>query len=97
MFLIFQFDEHDKFIKTALAVNHSGREEVLTMKPKDIILFLRLLWPMNLSVCYVYIVYLVLCPILLFTLRGVIFTFYFNSFNFLFLGLPKPCLNMRYK
>lgn len=90
--LIFQFDQHDKFIITALAVNHSGREEVLTTKPKTF-LFLRLLWPMNLSVCYVYIVYSVLRPILLFTLKGVIFTFYFSSFNFLFLDLPKLCLN----
>lgn len=45
--LIFQFDEHDKFIKIAFAVNHSGREEVLTTKPKGIFLILRLLWPVN--------------------------------------------------
>lgn len=37
---IFQFDEHDKSIKIVFSVNHSGREEVLTSKPKDVFYFI---------------------------------------------------------
>lgn len=91
--LIFQFDEHDKFIKIAFAVNHSGREEVLTTKPKDIFLILRLLWPINSmrrSTEYIqqterFIIYI-----------GVNY-FYFSLFIFFILGPLKLCLNMRYK
>lgn len=80
--LIFQFDEHDKFIKIALAVNHSSREEVVTTTPKDIVLFLRLLWPINnmgQSTEYIHNK----MNNLLFTLEWVIFTI-LSQFDFFF-------------
>lgn len=99
--LIFHFNKHDKFIKIAFAVNHSGREEVLTSnnKPKDIFLFYSCtfygpstIWDeaQNIYITNWNIYYLPWSELFL-------FQFILFISLFFILGLLKLYLNMRYK